>query len=171
MNANTIVQGSEDLKLRMWDCRDSSIEAAATLTGYVYFPLCIDVVTDENYVCTGSKGFDGVGCELRVWDMRSTKECVSILSGHRQSVVGCRFLNGSKNSIVSVSKDQTLKVWDVDRNCIAVDELGHTGSQFTCVSVLDGVVCAGAANGYSQYEYDGEKASMEHVRTYGRIGE
>ena len=178
MNENTVVQGSEDLKLRTWDCRDRTVEAAATMTGYVYFPLCIDVIDDGGlYVCTGSKGFDGVGCEVRLWDMRTTKQCVSIVSGHRQSVVGCRFLGRNKNSIVSVSKDQTLKVWDIASERIVLNELGHTGSQFTCVDVGGGgggdrcTVYGGAASGYSKYVYDNEDSTIAHVHTHSTNNE
>ena len=181
MNADTVVQGSEDLKLRLWDCRDHTLEATSTMTGYIYFPLCIDVI-DDYYVCTGSKGFDGTGCEVRVWDMRTTKQCVSELNGHRQSVVGCRFLD-NKNRIVTVSKDQTLKIWNSnvtensensENNSVIVDILGHTGSQFTCIDYDNAAqhIYGGAANGYSKYKYNYDdttsekKDSIEHMRTY-----
>ena len=172
-NENTVIQGSEDLKLRTWDCRDRALEAAATMTGYVYFPLCIDVI-EEHYVCTGSKGFDGVGCELRIWDMR-TNQCVTEMNGHRQSIVGCRFL-GNKNSIVTVSKDQTMKVWDCDKKTITADILGHTGSQFTCVDSAASndtnvqYVYGGAASGYSKYKYKHDDCSLEHMSTFTNVG-
>jgi WD40 repeat protein len=174
MNENTIIQGSEDLKLRTWDCRDNTIEPSDTMAGYVYFPLCIDVMRGGQYVCTGSKGFDGVGCEVRLWDMRNTKECVSIMSGHRQSVVGCRFLNSSGGSssnsnIVSVSKDQTLKIWDCQSKSILTDELGHTGSQFTCIHLSKNVMYSGAASGYSKYIYDSDTFTVNHVHSHSSL--
>jgi len=184
LSESTVVQGSEDLKLRVWDCRDHVIEAAATMTGYVYFPLCMDVI-EEHYVCTGSKGFDGVGCEVRLWDMRKN-QCVKEMSGHRQSVVGCQFY-GSKDTIVTVSKDQMLKIWSVECHTCVADVLGQTSSQFTCVAAArvgmggsgggsggggagsggasSGWLYCGAASGYSKYKYDGG-VKVEHVKTH-----
>ena len=73
-----VVQGSEDLSVRLWDVRETSLKAAQTLAGYVYFPLCVDVSGDGRYFLTGSKGFDGVGCELRIWDRRMGKVRVCV---------------------------------------------------------------------------------------------
>ena len=178
LSESTVVQGSEDLKLRVWDCRDHVIQAAATMTGYVYFPLCMDVI-EEHYVCTGSKGFDGVGCEVRLWDMRKN-QCVKEMSGHRQSVVGCQFY-GSKDAIVTVSKDQMLKIWSPESHTSIADVLGQTSSQFTCVAAArvgmggsggghgsgasSGWLYCGAASGYSKYKYDGG-VKVEHVKTH-----
>ena len=58
-----VAQGSEDLRLRVWDVRSLGGQPAATLEGYVYFPLCVD--SCGPYLLTGSNGFDGVGCEVR----------------------------------------------------------------------------------------------------------
>ena len=52
-----VAQGSEDLRLRLWDVRTLS-RPAATLEGYVHFPLCCDC--QGPYVLTGSNGFNSV---------------------------------------------------------------------------------------------------------------
>ena len=87
-----VVQGSEDLRLRLWDVRTLS-KPAATIEGkFTYFPLCVD--SDGPYVATGSNGFDGVGCEVRVWDRRTMTQ-LHELRGHEQGVTGVAFLRGS----------------------------------------------------------------------------
>ena len=115
----TVLQGAEDLHVRVWDARQAGLRAAATLGGYVYFPLCIDMSSDGNRFVTGSKGFDGVGCEIKVWDLRAGK-VLHEMTGHQQDVTGCIFLDGGggggagggSDRVVSVSKDMTVKVWD-----------------------------------------------------------
>lgn len=82
-------KGAEDLAVRVWDPRSGALRAVQTFKGYVYFPvrmrsclaganqsrltalllltqLGIDVSADGNYILTSSKGFNSVGCELRV---------------------------------------------------------------------------------------------------------
>ena len=67
-----VAQGSEDLRLRLWDVRTLSRPAAVLENEYVYFPLCCDC--SGPYVLTGSNGFNSVGCELRLWDRRTLKQ-------------------------------------------------------------------------------------------------
>ena len=67
-----VAQGSEDLRLRLWDVRTLSRPAAVLENEYVYFPLCCDC--SGPYVLTGSNGFNTVGCELRLWDRRTRKQ-------------------------------------------------------------------------------------------------
>jgi WD40 repeat protein len=64
------VQGSEDLRVRLWDTRSAPLRECVALEGYVYFPLACDVSPDGRYILTSSKGFNGVGCEARLWDLR-----------------------------------------------------------------------------------------------------
>ncbi len=172
---SVVVQGSEDLKLRLWDVRDRSLSPSQTLTGFVYFALCVDVSADGRYVCTGSKGFDGVGCEVRVWDRRQGK-CLHNMDGHRQSTVGCAFLGGGSGSgyVASVAKDQSIRVWDAQGACVQ-DALGCTGGPFTCLSAAaapptagggagDGGsgarrLFAGSSTGFSVYDWQEEKLS------------
>ncbi|KAG5192412.1 WD40-repeat-containing domain protein [Tribonema minus] len=114
---NVVVQGGEDLKLRLWDFRTPSSVPAQTLDGFVYFPLCLDVSEDGNYLLTGSKGFNSVGCEGRLWDRR-TGQVVQEYNGHAQDVTACllapaALAASSGGAVITASKDQTIKarVW------------------------------------------------------------
>jgi hypothetical protein len=64
-----LVQGGEDLRVRLWDTR-AGVKEVAVLEGYVYFPLALDISPCGRYLLTSSKGFNGVGGEARLWDLR-----------------------------------------------------------------------------------------------------
>ena len=170
-NEHVVVQGSEDLKLRTWDIRDGSITPAQTLTGYIYFPLCIDISEDGHYIATGSKGFDGVGCEVRVWDRRQGK-LLCEMQGQRQSTVGCAFLHGGHTKIASVSKDQTIRLWDSsDGEPKQVEsELVVTDGMFTCLSASSAGsttrLFAGSSVGFSVYDVGAQQSKLQHVQSW-----
>lgn len=76
-----VAQGSEDLRVRLWDVRSPSAAVATTgtmhmctcslaLAGYVYFPLSIDIHPNGRHILTSSRGVSGLGGEARVWDVR-----------------------------------------------------------------------------------------------------
>ena len=90
--ASLVAQGSEDLRLRLWDVRTLS-KPAAIMEGYVYFPNAVDCM--GSYVCTGSNGFNGVGCEVRTWDRRMNAQVYEPLVGHYQAIFGLCLLRGS----------------------------------------------------------------------------
>jgi len=114
-----VAQGSEDLRLRLWDVRTLSRPAAVLENEYVYFPLCCDC--SGPYVLTGSNGFNSVGCELRLWDRRTLKQ-VHVLTGHDQAVTGCALLpdtalrpetgGGGRLLAASGCKDGEVRLWD-----------------------------------------------------------
>eukprot|EP00949_MAST-11_sp_MAST-11-sp1_P000096 g96.t1 len=138
IGGKTIAQGSEDLRVRVWDMSAHGAPAM-TLQGYTYFPLCIDVSPDGNYILTGSKGFNGVGCELRLWDVRTGKQ-LKEMTGHMQDTTGVAFVPapvGSSSSslcAVSVSKDQTVRLWDVSEGRQLAEEHVPDGSPCSAVA-------------------------------------
>ncbi|KAK1943594.1 WD repeat-containing protein 31 [Phytophthora citrophthora] len=121
-----VAQGSEDLSVKLWDPRTPLRVPAQSLRGFVYFPLSIAAFGDRDntYLLTSSKGFNGVGCEARVWDRRTGKQVLEFL-GHQQDATACCFVprSADNNDIemgsaalpmlpVTASKDGTVKVWD-----------------------------------------------------------
>eukprot|EP00966_Prymnesium_polylepis_P096356 2232905-Prymnesium_polylepis.1 len=62
--------------------RSALSKPAATMEGYVYFPLACAAAGDA--LLTGSNGFDGEGCELRLWDRRMLRQVLE-MRGHRQA--------------------------------------------------------------------------------------
>jgi WD domain, G-beta repeat len=73
-NQDLIFQGSEDLRVRLWDTRCSGhLKEVQCLEGYVYYPLSMDISRCGRYLLTTSKGFNGVGGEAKLWDLRGGK--------------------------------------------------------------------------------------------------
>lgn len=112
---NVLYQGAEDLCVRVWDLRESSLRPTIHLAGYIYFPTCMDVALDGWTVATGCKGFDRVGCEVRVWDVRRPARPLCDLRGHAQDVTACQFLDGlPAKGLLSASKDGCLMAWSAE---------------------------------------------------------
>lgn len=106
-------QGSEDLRLRVWDVRTMRTDAAQVFGEYTFFPLAVNVSTNGNLIATASKGFNGEGGEIRVWDRRKPgTKALGEMRGHRQDATGVVFLDHDK-TLISASKDTRIKVWDL----------------------------------------------------------
>ena len=93
--------------------------------------------SDGRYLATGSKGFNSVGCEVKVWDLRNTAAPCAELKGHSHDVVGVKYAQGGEGStvggkgssssgaggtnihgtqeglkLISASKDGSIFIWD-----------------------------------------------------------
>jgi mitogen-activated protein kinase organizer 1 len=131
-----VVQGSEDLSLKIWDCRCPFRVPSQLIHGYVNFPLSVDISSDGNYILTSSKGFDGVGCEGRLWDRRSGKQLLQ-LNGHQQDATCCGFVSDVTSSIppsVTASKDGYVKVWDSSGKVLCETQ-DSQGGMYTSLSI------------------------------------
>jgi len=171
-----IYQGSEDLAVRVWDLRQSGSNSkpASTLLGYVYFPLCGALSSDGNYLATGCKGFESLGCDLNVWDLRKgeTSRPHLSFSGHGMDVNNCTFVN--TNTVFSTSKDgsvmlsniktdgtetrvetETTRV-DAEKNCFTL-----AGPNLMSMAVAPADTSTGAGAGVS---------SGDSTLRYGTIG-
>lgn len=134
-NEPLVVQGSEDLSLKIWDQRTSLRCPAQTYRGYIYFALAVDVSPDANYILTSSKGFNGVGGEVRVWDRRMGQQILEF-SGHQQDATGCCFIDSAGHEVltpVSVSKDGTVKMWDSTSGELLCERQERSSGMFTGV--------------------------------------
>ena len=110
-NASSLLfQASEDLSIKVWDVRTSSKTPAIRIGGFVYFGLTLDTSNDGNLIIAGCKGFNGVGCDVKVWDLRNLNEPLGESSEHQQDVTSVRFLSNQR--FASCSKDGTVRLWD-----------------------------------------------------------
>ncbi|XRB09573.1 WD repeat-containing protein 31 [Pycnococcus provasolii] len=138
---NAVLQSSEDLQLRVWDVRTCSV--TQSLTGHANIPRCCDVSPDGNYFLSSANGFEGAGCEGRVWDRRTGKQ-IATLTGHMFSSDGCCFLSppGIQQLLAAtVSADKSVKLWDAMSGA-CLDTASFTGDDsndtpVVCVSSCD----------------------------------
>ena len=98
----SIVQTSEDLRLRIWDVREDGLSPTAVVSVGDNFATCCDV--KDNYIVTGHRGFDTEGCEAKLWDFRKAG-VVAEMTGHSEAVEGVRFVG---EGIVTCGKDGKL---------------------------------------------------------------
>ncbi len=166
-SSSTIVQGAEDLHVRMWDTRGSMSAPVVALEGYTYFPLDLSVAQDGHTLATSSKGFNGVGGEVRVWDIRRPTEAIqewkpeqtAQFEGHEADAVGCSWLplslcselgEGSQSIVASASKDGSVKLWRVGSDAPLAVYKSKGGVAWSCMTALDDASQpAGAAAGTS----------------------
>jgi len=141
---NILVQTSEDKRVRLWDTRNLDLIHVYPTKNYIQ--SCCDVSSDGMYVLSGSNGFNGAGCELNLWDIR-TKKQLSEMKGHQQGVECVAFVPGTSSPsklAVSGSKDSTLRVWDTEtRHCILEKRLPGMGAVTGIVPFEDSsMVCS-----------------------------
>ncbi|KDO24846.1 hypothetical protein SPRG_09679, partial [Saprolegnia parasitica CBS 223.65] len=127
-----VAQGGEDLCVRLWDAR-SWKSPAQTIQGYVYFPLSIDASDDGNYLLTSSKGFNGVGCEGRVWDRRTGK-LVTEMHVHLQDATACAYVRHKNAFAVTASKDSSLRIWNSASGELVASSFDQSSGMFTGVA-------------------------------------
>lgn len=116
-----VLQASEDLTLRLWDLRTKS--EAQSFSDGPYFALHCGVSADNNYFLTAHNGFEGVGCELKVFDRRSGGKCVEVQVAS-QAVTDAAFVDVASSQnlyAATASKDGSLKLWDVSAIMTAGD--------------------------------------------------
>jgi len=110
-----VLQASEDLTLRVWDVRSKQL--AQSFDDGPYFALHADVSPDGQYFLTGHNGFEGVGCEIKMFDRRTGRKCLDIQAAS-QALTDAQFVQrgeGAAGSMLAAtaSKDGSLRVWDL----------------------------------------------------------
>jgi small GTP-binding protein len=109
-DGKTVVSGSYDNTLRVWDLETG--QCRATFEGHTGAVRGIAVTPDGKTVVSGSD--DNT---LKVWNIESGK-CLATFGGH-QGVIGGVAITPDGKTVVSGSIDRTL-VWDIESNeCLA----------------------------------------------------
>ena len=102
LNETTIVSGSKDYTLRVWDLTN---DTSRVLRGHTNTVLSVIKLNDTTIVSLcGDR-------TLRVWDL--TNDTSPVLNGHTRSVLSVVKVN--ETTIVSGSLDTTLRVWDLNK--------------------------------------------------------
>eukprot|EP01134_Creolimax_fragrantissima_P000040 CFRG0040T1 len=97
---NTLVSGSKDEDLRVWEI--DSQRCVAVLSGHDGSVLCLQLV--GNNVMSGSS--DGT---IKIWDI-ANQECLFTLMGHALPVL-CVLVMDNCQLIISCSRDKAIKMW------------------------------------------------------------
>ncbi|VDB82864.1 unnamed protein product [Peniophora sp. CBMAI 1063] len=116
----TLVSGSYDSTVRVWDIIDGTCKFV--LTGHTQKVYSVVLDMQRNQCCSGS--MDGT---VRIWSLQ-TGENTHVLSGHT-SLVG--LLGLSPTHLVSAAADSTLRIWDPDSGDMRQMLAAHTGA-ITC---------------------------------------
>eukprot|EP01083_Nonionella_stella_P002560 7351_1 len=156
-NSHMMIECCEDLKLRIWDDREGDV--TQTIDSGPHIPLSCDVAHDGVHVIVSFNGFDGDGCDLKLYDIRKWNGSDSAIwtqpSAHQQAVNVCRFINASTTtnlSVLSGSNDETLRIWNIPHQNETYDgtNSGCILSLDECVndiSVIDDIVYVASNNG------------------------
>ncbi|GAX15713.1 platelet-activating factor acetylhydrolase [Fistulifera solaris] len=179
-----VVSGSEDGTIKIWD--HESGEYMKTLKGHT---------NTVNSVCFTPKGGHLASCStdlsIKLWDF-TTHACLRTLRGHDHTISCVRFLpsldltaaGGSPSStttgieatmagckhLISASRDNTVKVWDVETGFCDHTFSNHT-NWVRCLAVRqsDGALWASAGNDQVICVYDGLKTLSVELRGHEHV--
>ncbi|KIH43472.1 WD domain, G-beta repeat protein, partial [Ancylostoma duodenale] len=71
---------------------------------------------DDKLLASSSNGFNGYGCEISIWDIR-THKLLRELRGHEGSVPCVAGLTQQvtlKKLLMSVSMDRSIRIWNIE---------------------------------------------------------
>lgn len=150
VHGRTIVSGSYDTTVRVWDLVTG--DCKYTLVGHTQKgmnrsswyrgilinlgPIVYSVVIDHMRKQTCSGSMDGT---VRIWSLKDGST-VHVLSGHT-SLVG--LLSLSATTLVSAAADSTLRIWDPTSGKLLHALTGHTGA-ITCFQHDENKVLSGS---------------------------
>lgn len=156
---NIIAQSSEDKEVKLWDPRN--LELIAQLPRKNHIQMHCEFI-DDRLVASTSNGFNGDGCEISIWDLR-TRKLLRELRGHEGSVSCVAGLTQQvtlKRLLMSVSMDRSIRIWNIeDGVCVWDETISSDADLLHCVSFNDGHVVV-----------SGGKGLLAHIRVQGRAG-
>ncbi|MDP6513903.1 MAG: TIR domain-containing protein [SAR202 cluster bacterium] len=113
----TVISGSDDNSLKVWDLETG--QCRATLEGHSGFIFRVACIPGGKFAVSGSSDRS-----LKVWDLNSGR-CHATLEGHSEAVTSVAVTPDGK-TVISGSYDRSLKVWDLNSGrCHATLE-GHS---------------------------------------------
>jgi len=128
-DGKTVVSGSNDSTLKVWDLETG--QCRATFKGHTADVNNVVVTPDGRTVVSSSEDKT-----LKVWDLE-TGQCRATFKGHTADIMGL-VVTPDGRTVVSGSWDTTLKVWDLETGqCRATFE-GHIDGVLGVVVTPDG---------------------------------
>ena len=137
-----VISGSEDKTAKVWCISRGDIHPLHTLTGHTKTIKCIDHAVVDSRSCVAITG--SLDKTIRIWDAILSGQCLRTLKGHLDGVwCIATITNGPK--LVSGSKDDYLKVWDMNTGeCLHTLE-GHS-SWVSCVTTSGNDIIISGSN-------------------------
>ncbi|KAG8990923.1 hypothetical protein FRB94_013018 [Tulasnella sp. JGI-2019a] len=127
-DSTTIVSGSDDGTLRLWDARTGAAIGRA-MVGHSNWVNCVAISPDSTIIISGS--YDKT---IRRWNARTGEAIGEVLVGH-SAHVRCVVVSPDGTIVVSGSDDKTLCRWDAKTGVIIGKAMkGHTGC-IRCITV------------------------------------
>ncbi|KAG8847824.1 hypothetical protein FRB96_001412 [Tulasnella sp. 330] len=127
-DSQTIVSGSADFTMRLWDADDGAPIGKA-IRGHSDAVNCLSVSPDGRFIVSGS-----ADRTLRMWDASTGSSVGNAMEGHSDTV-NCVAVSPDSRRIVSGSSDKTLCLWDATtRTSVGPALKGHT-QWVKCVAV------------------------------------
>ncbi|KAI8647765.1 WD40-repeat-containing domain protein [Parasitella parasitica] len=139
-HGNTLVSGSYDNTVRVWDIKSGRM--VHLMEGHTQKVYSIVIDTERNRCMSGSMDFT-----VRVWDLE-TGECIKKLEGHTV-LVGLLGLNDQY--LVSAAADSILRVWSPETGVCHHALSGHSNS-ITCFQHDNYKVISGSEGGLKMWD-------------------
>ncbi len=107
-NERFVVSGSSKGLLKKWNLLDSSMGTVTNIGTHEDAVNCLKIYKNGEKVASGSDD-----SSIRIWKTRISKEPYYSLVGHHEEILSLDLLD-SANLLISASKDNTIKVWDLN---------------------------------------------------------
>lgn len=124
---SSLASGSEDYTIKIWDWELGELER--TVKGHTKAVLDVDFGGPRGGTLLASCSSD---LTIKLWDPSDDYKNIRTLPGHDHSVSAVRFVPSgaagspsSGNLLVSASRDQTLRIWDVSTGYCVKTIRGH----------------------------------------------
>jgi len=176
-----VVSGSEDGTIKVWD--HESGDYMKTLKGHTNAVTSLAFTPTGNYLASSSQDLS-----IKIWEFETYK-CVRTLRGHDHTISAVRFIpaqnvipqTGDDNAaidvsladsrqLISASRDQTVKMWDLETGFCDHTFTDHTDWVRTlAIRQHDGNVWASAGHDQVIYVYDNTKKKLAELRGHEQI--
>lgn len=135
LDSRTLVSGSEDRQVRIWDLQQGQFRSLAGHEGSVY---AVAISPDQRVVISGSGDRT-----VKVWD-RQSGTVLHTFTGH-QDAVRCLALSADGRLLASGSWDQTINLWNLQTNTLVQTLQGHSDRVVAVKFSPDGQLLASAS--------------------------
>lgn len=177
-----VVSGSEDGTIKVWD--HESGDYIRTLKGHT---------NTVHYVAFTPTGSHLASCStdlsIKLWDFKDSYVCLRTLRGHDHTISCVKFLpvlgltiapsetttgmdaaTAGCQHLISASRDQTVKLWDIETGFCDHTINDHTDwARCLAVRESDGTLWASGGNDCVIYVYDNTRAKVAELRGHEQV--